>query len=198
MSQERIEQLRDKIDREQAKGKKRDNGKIEAWKQERAQLWAEMAVADTMAGNAPDPTPVSAPASAIPEPIVSPGYDPVNWSTEVNAFDGSNLTAGFSQVTQDQLGINDQTYNGMSIIAANNAHANAQTAGKIIEQGIVDTGLRELQGTIDKELARMQYENEQLKVDKGIENSIWLDRTANLTSTRNQRIQAGAAMLSNV
>lgn len=134
-------------------------------------------------------TPVSTSSTGF-----TPGYNPAQSFVEVGPIDSSAFSYGLSNKFSGKLNLPTTNIEGVSegelSLMLNNMDKSMQYEA--------DYGLRELQGQIDKELLKMTNENDQLKTDKMIDNSIWLDRTGNIAANRQQMSQSNAAMLANL
>lgn len=106
----------------------------------------------------------------------------------------NNIYGGLGSNLMNEFGLSGGMLNGLTIADRNDAVDMAKAG----VQYKMDYGLTTLKGDIDKELARMQYENDQLKTDKMNRTEIWLNRNNNLAAGTQARIGANAQMLSNV
>lgn len=149
------------------------------------------ATAGAMSGSAPAPAPAPSSTPFTLPPAITSDFD-LNATTVEQPVNFANAFAGMGSLASEWgLPTNTAYMNGMELDLAKGA-MNAAWSYKS------DYGLRSLQGDIDKELARMQYENDQLKTDKIIDNEVWLNRNNNLAAGTQARIASNAQMLSNV
>lgn len=172
--------------------KKIDDLKKRTKAAEAAALAAQTAVANAMSGSTPSsPAPLPSTSPLTLPDAISSGFD-LNSTYAEYPVNFANTFAGMGSLASEWgMPTGTAAMNGTELELAKGA-MNAAWGYK------ADYGLRELQGTIDKELARMQYENDQLKTDKMIDNEVWLNRNNNLAAGAQARISANAQILSNV
>lgn len=161
-------------------------------KERAAQLAAQTSVANIMSGASSSmPSPLTASTNFNLPSAVADGFD-LNATTAEYPINFGNAFAGMGSLASEWgMPTGSAAMNGTELELAKGA-MNAAWSYKS------DYGLRELQGTIDKELARLQYENDQRKTDKLIDNEVWLNRNNNIAAGTQARIGANAQMLSNV
>lgn len=166
-------------------------------KEKAAQQLAAQQAAAVMSGAATSVAPIQTPTVT---PVTNsnsgfePGYNPSRSFVEVGPIDASAFSTGLSNRLAGKINLPTTSMEGVTegelSLMLNNFDKSLQYEA--------DYGLRELQGQLDKELQHIVNENEQLKTDKMIDNSIWLDRTGNIAANRQQRDQSNAAMLANL